>query len=332
LRLPELEEVWIACSDNPKLADVASVGQGLTYRGADLPFGSITYSDNAFAGGHRGFVHFSRGLKLHELPKESWMNLDPAVIWRPRSGSTVGNPQVLLNYAPASRGSWRLKALIDKEGHPVTSRFIPVRPRGSSYSLEILWALLNSPVANAYAYTHLGKRDNIVGDIRKIPIPKVCAFGGVERAASAYLVAASSKTASADLERLLLHVDSEVLKLYSLPIELEQRVLGLFSGWKRVGVPFQQTRYLPLELDGKIRFSDFLQFEEDWSITNRDRGRLIDKNISGQLSTEEQIRLDALQAYTDYHIERVAPRPTHALDELENRLFLSQQTKSKDVR
>jgi hypothetical protein len=106
----------------------------------------------------------------------------------------------------------------------------------------------------------------------------------------------------------------------------------LFSGWKRVGVPFQQTRYLPLELDGKIRFSDFLQFEEDWSITNRDRGRLIDKNISGQLSTEEQIRLDALQAYTDYHIERVAPRPTHALDELENRLFLSQQTKSKDVR
>ena len=43
------------------------------------------------------------------------------------------------------------------------------------------------------------------------------------------------------LERLLLHVDAEVLKLYSLPLDLEQRVLGLFSDRKRVGVPFKQT-------------------------------------------------------------------------------------------
>ena len=233
---------------------------------------------------------------------------------------------------PASRGPWRLKALIDKQGHPVTSRFIPVRPTASSYSIETLWALLNSPVANAYAYSHLGKRDNIVGDIRKIPIPKIRSFEGVERAASAYLEAASSETASAKLERLLLRVDSEVLKLYSLPFELEQRVLGLFSERKRVGVPFKQTRYLPKELEGRIRFSDFLQFEEDWSITNRERGMLIDKNISGRLNAEERTRLDALQAYTDYHIERAAPRPTHTLDELENRLFSGSQTKGKKAR
>jgi hypothetical protein len=207
-----------------------------------------------------------------------------------------------------------------------------VRPTTSAYSIETLWALLNSPVANAYVYSHLGKRDNIVGDIRKIPIPKVRSFEGVERAAIAYLAAASSETASANLERLLLHVDAEVLKLYSLPLDVEQRVLGLFSGRKRVGVPFKQTRYLPRELEGKIRFSDFLQFEEDWSITNRERGRLIDKNISGRLNAEERTRLDALQAYTDYHIERVAPRPTHALDELENRLFSGSQTKGQNVR
>jgi hypothetical protein len=332
LRLPELEEVWSACADNPRLAAVASVGQGLTYRGADLPSGKATYSEDEFAGGHRGFVHFSHGLELHELPKECWMNLDPAVIWYPRSGAAVGNPQVLLNYAPASRGPWRLKALVDKQGHPVTSRFIPVRPTASSYSIETLWAILNSPVANAYAYSHLGKRDNIVGDLRRIPVPKTCSFEGVERAASAYLAVASSDTASAKLERLLLHVDAEVLKLYSLPLDLEQRVLGLFSERKRVGVPFKQTRYLPRELDGRMRFSDFLQFEDDWPSTNRERGMLIDKKISGRLDEEEQARLDALQAYTDYHIERVAPRPTRALGELEDRLFLGSQTKGKNAR
>jgi hypothetical protein len=207
-----------------------------------------------------------------------------------------------------------------------------VRPTASACSIEVVWALLNSPVANAYAFSHLGRRHNIVGDIRQIPIPKMRSFEGVERAANAYLAAASSETAPAKLERLLLHVDAEVLKLYSLPLDLEQRVLGLFSERKRVGVPFKQTRYLPRELDGRMHFSDFLQFEEDWPSTNRERGMLIDKNISGRLNEEERARLDALQAYTDYHIERVAPRPTRALDELEDRLFSGSKTKGKNVR
>ncbi len=324
--------MWSACADNPTLADVASVGRGLEYRSKDLPPGSTTYSEERFAGSRPGFVLFDRGLQLHELPKHHWMSLDPAVIRRAVSGTTVGTPQVLLNYARVSRGPLRLKALIDKQGHPVTSRFIPVRPRKSSYSIETLWALLNSPVANAYAYSHLGKRDNIVGDIRKIPIPKASSFERVERAASEYLAAVSSETASAALERLLLRVDSEVLKLYSLPLDLEQRVLGLFTNRERVGVPFTQTRYLPRELEGRLHFSDFVRFEESWSITNRERGALIDKNISGTLNVEERARLDALQAYADYHIERVSPRPTHVLDELENRLFSGSPTKDNNLR
>ena len=330
LRLPDLEEVWSAFLDNPTLADFAEVGQGLIYQGAYLPPGSTTYSKEHFPASRRGFVRFDRGLYLHELPKPHWMNLDPSVIRRAVSGATVGIPQVLLNYAPASRGPWRLKALIDRQGHPVTSRFIPIRPTVPSFSLETLWALLNSPIANAYAFSHLGKRDNIVGDIRKIPVPKKNAFEGVERAATAYLEAAWSETDRATLQRLLLRVDCEVLKLYALPLDLEQSLLGLFTDWERVGVPFVQAGYLPKELAGRLSFSDFLQFEEDWSATNRERGKLIDKNIRGNLNTEEQARLDALQAYADYHIDKVSPRPTHVLDELEDKLF-SSVTKGKDV-
>jgi hypothetical protein len=316
LFVPDLEEVWSACADNPTLSDIAMIEQGIIYHGQHLRRGGTAYSTERFPGSQCGFALFDRDVQLHQLPRRYWLNLDPAVIRWAGSRAAGGISQVLVNYAPSSRGPWRLKALVDKQGHPVTSRFIPVRPTTSSYSIETLWALLNSPVANAYAYSHLGKRDNIVGDIRKIPIPKVRTFDGVECAASAYLEAASSETASAKLERLLLRVDSEVLKLYALPPEIEQSLLEVFSGWKRVGVPFTQTRYVPKELDGRIRFSDFIQFEESWSITNRERGMLIDKNISGRLNAEERTRLDALQAYTDYHIERAAPRPTHTLDEL----------------
>ena len=331
LRLPELEEVWDAFTDNPILGDVALIGQGLFYRGADLPTGSMTFSEERFDGSESGFALFDRNLKLHDLPKLYWMNLDPAVIRRAVRGATVGSQQVLLNYAPAGRGPWRLKALVDRQGHPVTSRFIAIRPTTPSYSIEVLWALLNSPVANAYAYSHLGKRENPVGDIRKIPVPKTSSLGAVERAAREYLSAASRPIAATKLATLLLRVDSEVLKSYALPLDLEQRVLGLFTGRRRVGVVFTQTRYLPEELDGRIHFSDFLRFEEDWSVTNRERGLLIDKGISGQLNAEERRRLEALQTYADYHLERVAPGPTHLLDELENRLFSGSRTKGKNV-
>jgi hypothetical protein len=321
LRVPDLEEVWNVCANNPTLADIATLGQGLIYHGKHLPPGSTTYSEEYFPNSHPGFVLFDRGLQLHELPRRYWMNLDPSVIRRPMSGTTVGTRQVLLNYAPASRGPWRMKALIDRQGHAITSRFIAVRPNVSSYSLEALWALLNSPVANAYAFAYLGKRDNIVGDIRKIPVPKERSFESVKRAANAYLDAASSEVDSTTLLKLLLRVDCEVLKLYSLPLELESSLLAVFTGRERVGVPFKQTRYLPKELERSVRFSDFLDFEEDWPATNRERGILIDKGISGTITREEQMRLDALQAYADYHIDQVAPRPTDVLDELEKRLF-----------
>jgi hypothetical protein len=54
----------------------------------------------------------------------------------------------------------------------------------------------------------------------------------------------------------------------------------------------------------------------DWPSMNRERGLLIDKNIAGTLNEEERARLNALNAYADCHVERVAPRPASALDAL----------------
>jgi len=326
-RVAELEEVWTALEGYPTLADIAELGQGLVYHRRDLPPGSVTYSEEKFEGGHLGFVHFSRGVMTHELPESYWMNLDSSVIRRAGDGTKVGIPQVLLNYAPAGRDPWRLKALMDRQGHPVSGNFVPVRPAAPSSSLGMLWALLNSPVANAYAFAHLGKRHNLVGDMRKVPIPKITSPKAVEHAVGVYFEAASSDAEPAKLQKLLLDVDSEVLRLYSLPVELEKSLLALFTGSERVGVPFQQVRYLPKAVEGHIRFSDFIDFERDWSATNRERGTLIDKSISGTLNAQERIRLDALQTYADYHLEKVAPHPTNVLDELEERLFSGSPTK-----
>lgn len=328
MRVPDLADVWNSLDEYPILEDIAEIGIGLVYHGSGLPSGSQTYSKTRFAGAVRGFVRFEPpALALHEEPTLYWMNLDDNVISRRRAGTTTGVPQVVFNYAPVSRGPWRLKALIDRTGRPFASRFLSARPRNCS--LEVLWALLNSPVANAYAYCHLGKRDNTISEIRKIPTPDSDDFGEVEKRAVAYLEAAARKEQPSKLRRLLSRVDSAVLSLYGFNADDEQSILELFTGYERVGVPFTQDRYFPTEFTYPVSLAEFLDFEKDWPTTNRIRGKLIDKDIEGTISADEKNRLDALQAYADYYLEKTTPRPTEVLDKLESRVFAAADKKGK---
>jgi hypothetical protein len=319
MRVPDLEEVWLALKSNPKASDVAELMQGLAYHGKDLPPKARTYSDQRFPGAHQGYIRFEPGLQIHELPRLYWMNLEEDVILHKRSGTKVGVPQVLLSYARVSRGPWRLKALIDRIGRPVSSRFITARSQ--TCSLEVLWALLNSPVANAYAFCHLAKRDNLVGDVRSIPMPKGNAFAEIEETARRYLHAAATGAESGELCRRMRSIDAAVLRAYALPVELEWALLSLFTGRDRVGVPFKQDRYFPPELSQPMSLADFVAYESDWPSANRRRGELVDKEIAGTLANDEAAELTALQAYTDYYLERMSPRPTQVLEELEGRLF-----------
>jgi hypothetical protein len=219
-----------------------------------------------------------------------------------------------------------LKAVIDAIGRPVASSFITVRP--SSTSLRVLWALLNSPIANAYAYAHLGKRHNIISDIRRIPIPQTTSFEAVEQAAATYWERAQGDAQPEELQHLLLRVDAKVLQLYALPPTLERAVLDLFAGWPRPGVPFVQEHYFPKELEHPLSLADYLEFSASWERTNRRRHRLIDKRLDGTINQAEQVRLDALQAYADYHLDKLAPRPAHVLDHLEDRLLAARTCSS----
>ncbi|MBN1909417.1 MAG: N-6 DNA methylase [Pirellulales bacterium] len=327
MRIPDLEEVWLSLAENPRLDDLAIVRQGLIYHGKNLPSGMQTFSEERFLGASRGYVKLCPDLQLHELPPIYWMNLDKKAVRTNIAGTTRGVPQVLLNYARVSRGPWRLKALVDGKGHPVASRFLAVRPH--ECSLQFLWAVLNSPVANAYAFCHLGKRDNIVGQINQMPFPKGTALPKIESAVTEYLDAARSGVEPTKLRSLMAHVDAEVLRSYSLPLKLEQSLLSLFTDWKRVGVPFEQTRHLPAELEARLHYADFVDYETDWRKTNRRRGKLIDKDIAGALTPPEQVELDGLQAYADYHLQQVAPRPTHVLEELENMVLAKSTTRNK---
>ena len=265
MRLPDLEDVWLSCRNHPTLSTIATVSQGFQYKGRDLPEYIETYSRHRFPGARRGFVHFERNVRVHDLPRRYWMNLDPAVIRRPGTGTTTGISQVLLNYAPVSRGPWRLKALLDRKGYPVTSRFLTGRPRAPLCSLEYLWAVCNSPLANAFAYSHLAKRDNLAGVIRQMPVPdvsqtQVFAIGELvnqylQTVTSGVLYPEPDLSVARDL---MLRLDAQVLRLYDLPPRLERQLLDLFAGWQREGVPFQFERYYPEDYEPCFPLHEYL--------------------------------------------------------------------------
>lgn len=304
LRVPDLEDVWMWCRNFQRLKSIATVAKGLDFVGKNsLPPDAVTWSNHKFKGAVQGFVQFGSDVQLHGLPARKCLNLDSSVVATPRAGTTTGIPQILVNYAPVSRGPWRLKALIDRDGHAVTSRFLVVRPRSRETPLEFLWALCNSPLANAYTYTHSMKRDILAGTLETMPIPSAAesAMERVTRAACEYLSAVATpdeglarQVGPERARRLLMQVDAEVLRLYDLPPRLERQLLDVFAGWERKGVPFAFDRYYPPEFEPCFSLHDYIDesYAESTAGALREKHRDID---SEEWSAAMKAAIDAFQ-------------------------------------
>ncbi len=271
--IPEQEEIWDEVRSLPTLDKVAKVSKGLDFRAkADLPAGLITKSDVAFEGGVLGFARSHEHIMIHQLPTKWHFNLSPLVVAAKRAGTTVGQPQVLVGYGRVSRGPWRLKALLDPEGHAVTSRFVTIRPHSDAMPLHYLWAVLNSPFANAFLFARSSKRDVLTGALKRLPVPSASQAQQEQIAelAKRYFAAAKAiaegpllhaQDPAPELQSLLLSLDAEILRLYSLQPKLEKELLDTFAGYKRPGVPFDFDRYYPADFESYIPLRDYLSPE-----------------------------------------------------------------------
>ena len=270
LKVIELGDIWDYCDQNMAILEsVAEGGRGLIYRGRDLPEGAKTFEKMRFAGAVKGYALFDKKTQLHELPTEYWMSLSDEVIRRPMWGVERGRPQVLMNYAPISAEPWRIKALIDNEGHPVTSRFLAFRVKTNEWSVDALWGILNSPLANAFIYAHTTDRDIEAGIARKMPVP-VCSresLRRLERLVGDYRALMEKRGSEfgvdvgEEAKHQLLCVDAEVMRLYDLPPKMEKRVLDLFQGVQRKGVDFEFTGYYSEGFESAVPLHEYLSEE-----------------------------------------------------------------------
>jgi len=349
LLVPDLDDVWHALGELPAFRQFADIGKGFDHKGDDdpsLPANFIKIGKPSDKGLDPGFAGWRGDQMTHQLPELVGLNLSPDGMGSERRGTASGIPQVLLNYAPVGRDAWRLKALIDVQGHPVTSRFIVVRPKSESISLHVLWAICNSPIGNAFAYCMSSKREILTGDLERMPVPQLGgnSLRALERAVKEYMDKAQAATrivnpraqggrrrvdprqmslepsdaapqndaATEDEKHQLkfLHwrVDAEVLRLYDLPAELERKILDLFQGISRRGVPFDQTEYFPSDFTDLNRLSDLLAITTDWPKTNRRRAKLMDLDEDGALTASESAELRNLQRLADANVSLIHPK------------------------
>jgi hypothetical protein len=254
LVLPDLIELWDYLQEYGTLGNIVDVQKGFEFQGEENLTDKEVVSRTRRSGWVKAILRAADDYSVSELPRKVWIDASPKNLRRPGAATELGIPQVVVNYAPVAREPWRLKAAIDDEGIAVSSRFLVFRPKSNGFSLRVLWALLNSPIANAYAYCVSGKRETLKKEWLLFPVPSSLnnRTQAIESAAFAYLDAVEASALAfmesdkkGEVKKALLALDAEVLKLYDLPPRLERQLLDLFTGVERKGVGCDFRGYYP---------------------------------------------------------------------------------------
>ncbi len=270
-RVPELKDIWQYCSDDLALEKLATVGRGVEYLGkTSLSGNTVTISSSRLRGFSKGFVEYGRDIKITDVPSYGYMNLSKEVIRRPLCGTSKNIPQIVLNRIRVSGDNpWRLKAWIDRRGYPCSHNFLVVRPNDTSL-LDFFWALLNSPLVNAFVFCHSIREDNKVETMRSIPVPLLdkTSIEKISSLIKTYFDLDAGETfllqgSKSDKSRqdILRSIDAEILRLYDLPPRLERQLLDFFAGHQRKGVDFKFDRYFPEGFESWIPLHEYLSDE-----------------------------------------------------------------------
>lgn len=161
-------------------------------------------------------------------------------------------PKVIANATRLSRGPWRIAAIIDDSGLVCAQYFHGIWAL-SEIPLEVIATLLNSPIANAYLWSH-ESRSNRKVTIESIPIPHLTpnVIEQITKLVKSYIIERQawlaeplrSEVYQQSCHRLLDQIDAELLKAYDLPPKLERELLDCFRGRHRPG-PVEFTEYYP---------------------------------------------------------------------------------------
>lgn len=311
LGVKELSAVWESLSSCSRLEDHATVHRGIEWNqklrenGQETENRARLVRDSPKDGYREGYPPLCDVSQFQRPPTKFLSTREEDVLYKAHL-LPWNLPKVFVNAVRKSRGRWRIAAFADERNILCYQNLTSVWPSQPEY-LHVIEAALNGPVANAYVAT-VEEKHIRVATLKTIPMPRFDAIdrGRLVTLTSKYReLADSPKQAGEQAAMLLREIDAVVLKGYGLPADRELELLRWFRGSQRA-VPDKFESFFPPYADVGISLKDFVDVESHWADVNERRLDLIDRELEGRITKEEEVELERLQALAD-----VKFRPLH---------------------
>jgi hypothetical protein len=186
-------------------------------------------------------------LTSHKLKELHWLDYGPH-LRRMADEELFKRPKVLINATRNPGSAWRLVAAMARGTLYFSDNFHGIRPEDPNVTLEVLAAVLNNSVANAWFDSHCRSRKVVLDDLRRLPFPS---FGPDTSAELTDLVKSLERSLASKWRRarewlfydglsedvdavpLLAQIDSLVCEAYGLGEEDRRQIDALMSIEKR---------------------------------------------------------------------------------------------------
>lgn len=205
------------------LKDVTKIHRGIEYNSSV----SEHVSDSPKPGFARGLQKVEDGLQSYLITGEKYLNSDPTSMRTKAYHRPWHQPKVIVNAARISRGPWRMIAAIDNNELICYQNFHGIWAK-NKFSLEIIAAVLNGPVANTLLSASSKSRANLIRDLYAIPLPTLTKDEAdwLSQLVREYQIKATSQASTTIIESIIAQINVTVLSGYNLPSWLESELLN----------------------------------------------------------------------------------------------------------
>lgn len=252
LRDVPLNEIWNYLKNHPCIEAIADFHQGIWWNvSLDKKRHSLISSEPSH-GFKKGLDTVQGKIEPYSAQRFVYLNMDERYRRTTAHSFPWEKPKVIANARRISRGPWRIVGYPDSSGLVCTKNFMGIWPK-KGINIEVLSALINSPLVNAALYFKGYGRDNSIRILEQIPIPfpEVIDKERIGYLIKYYITLKSTIMKESAKEptiheciKILMEIDSLILKAYDLPPRLERKLLEFFRGYPRP-VPFDFPNYYP---------------------------------------------------------------------------------------
>lgn len=248
---PLFGEVWEYLKDYPRLGGVAEFHRGIEWNISVKLKRNLLISEHPKPGFRKGLDTSKGKIEPYYAHEFVYLNMEDKFKRTNNHSLPWSSPKVIVNKSRLSRSPWRIVGYPDHDGLVVSQYFTSLWPR-DGINIEVISAIVNSPIANAMVYLNGFGRDNPIKLLEDIPIPpaKAIDIQEITRKVKYYIELRSSlgllknNKLIDNMTATLLEIDGLLLKAYDLPPRIERKLLDFFSGLQRP-VPFDFYEYFP---------------------------------------------------------------------------------------